>query len=103
MAMNSVETRNAIRDTAAEKFLDSFPEARAVNGKDYTFVIPIEVEGVTHYAKFGITSVAENATKTREAFDVENDTTPAREAFDNMIAERLANDAAKRAEKAAKK
>lgn len=99
--LNTVETRNAIRDEAVEKFLDSFPEARAVNGKDYTFVIPIEVEGVTHWAKFGVTSVAEAATKVRAGFNAEEDTLPAREAFENMLAERAANEAAKTA-KAAK-
>lgn len=102
MAMNTVEIRNYTRDNAAQALINAFPELRAVVGKDYTFVLPVEVGGETHYAKIGLTSVAEAATKVRAAFDYEADTTPAQEALDNMIAEREANAAAKRAEKASK-
>lgn len=97
--MNSVEIKNAIRDTAARAFLNDHPDALAVNGKDYTFVIPVEVEGKTYWAKMGITSCTYNDTKSRPAFNPETDATPALEAFENMLEEREANRLAREAKK----
>ena len=97
--MNSVEIKNAIRDAAARAFLNDHPDALAVVGKDYTFVVPVEVEGKTYWAKVGITSCAYNDTKSRPAFNPETDATPAFEAFDNMLAEREANRLAREAKK----
>lgn len=97
--MNSVEIKNAIRDTAARTFLNDHPDALAINGKDYTFVIPVEIEGKTYWAKAGFTSCAYNDTKARPAFNPETDATPALEAFENMLAEREANRLAREAKK----
>lgn len=97
--MNSVEIKNAIRDTAARAFLNDHPDALAINGKDYTFVIPVEIEGKTYWAKAGFTSCAYSDTKSRPAFNPETDATPALEAFDNMLAEREANRLAREAKK----
>ena len=97
--MNSVEIKNAIRDTVARAFLNDHPDALAINGKDYTFVIPVEIEGKTYWAKAGFTSCAYCATKSRPAFDPETDATPALEAFENMLAEREANRLAREAKK----
>lgn len=97
--MNSVEIKNAIRDAAARAFLNDHPDALAINDKDYTFVIPVEIEGKTYWAKVGITSCAYSNTKTRPAFNPETDATPALEAFENMLAEREANRLAREAKK----
>ena len=97
--MNSVEIKNTIRDTAARAFLNDHPDALAVNGKDYTFVIPVEVEGKTYWAKMGITSCTYNDTKARPAFNPDTDATPALEAFENMLEEREANRLAREAKK----
>ena len=97
--MNSVEIKNTIRDTIARAFLNDHPDALAVVGKDYTFVIPVEIEGKTYWAKAGFTSCAYCATKSRPAFDPETDATPALEAFENMLEEREANRLAREAKK----
>ena len=97
--MNSVEIKNAIRDTAARAFLNDPPDALAINGKDYTFVIPVEIEGKTYWAKAEFTSSAYSDTKARPAFNPETDATPALEAFENMLEEREANRLAREAKK----
>lgn len=97
--MNTVEIKNAIRDTAARAFLNDHPDALAINGKDYTFVIPVEVEGKTYWAKAGFTSCQISATKARPAFNPDTDATPALEAFENMLEEREANRLAREAKK----
>lgn len=98
--------KNEVRDYAARKFIENNPEARAVVGKDYCFVIPtgiIDDNGKEQYARIGITSCQMNDTKTRAGFNPETDSIPALEAFENMLAERAANEAAREAERAAKK
>ena len=97
--MNSVEIKNAIRDTIARAFLNDHPDALAINGKDYTFVIPVEIEGKTYWGKAGFTSCQIVDTKARPAFNPETDATPALEAFENMLAEREANRLAREAKK----
>ena len=97
--MNSVEIKNAIRDTAARAFLNDHPDALAVVGKDYTFVIPVEIEGKTYWAKAGFTSCQIASTKARPAFNPETDATPGLEAFENMLAEREAKRLAREAKK----
>ena len=97
--MNSVEIKNAIRDTIARAFLNDHPDALAINGKDYTFVIPVEIEGKTYWGKAGFTSCQIADTKARPAFNPDTDATPALEAFENMLEEREANRLAREAKK----
>lgn len=103
--MNSTEIKNFVRDTAAQKFINDNPEVRAITGKDYTFVIPVKDESgeTVGWARCGFTSCQMNDTKARPGFNPAEDSIPAQEAFDNMLAERAANTAAKEAEKATKK
>ena len=101
--MNSNELKNFVRDTAAQNFISDNPNARAVNDKPYTFVVPVETENGTMYAKWGLTCAQMADTKARPGFNVDEDSTPAQEAFDNMLAERAANKAASEAAKAEKK
>lgn len=100
--MNSNELKNFVRDTAAQNFINDNPDARSLNDKPYTFVVPIETENGTMYAKWGLTCVQMADTKARPGFNVDEDSTPAQEAFDNMLAERAANKAASEAAKATK-
>lgn len=97
--MNTVEIKNAIRDAVARAFLNDHPDALAINGKDYTFVVPVEVEGKTYWGKAGFTSCQIADTKARPAFNPDTDATPALEAFENMLAEREANRLAREAKK----
>ena len=98
--MNSNELKNAIRDAAVDALMTAVPDLRMQDEKPYTFVMPVEIEGQTYYAKFGITSCA-LATKVKEAYDAE-DTTLATEAVPNFRSRRAADAAAKEAEKASK-
>ena len=101
--MNANEMKNAIRDAATEQFLDNNPDALAVMGKDYTFVVPVEIEGKTYWARWGLTSCQTADTKARPAFNPDTDTVPAREAFENLLARRAADLAARAAKKKSKK
>lgn len=101
--MNSVEIKNVIRDTVAKKFINDNPDALAINGKDYTFVVPVEIDGKTYWAKAGFTSCQYSDTKARPAFNPDTDATPALEAFENMLTEREANEKAREAKKKEKK
>ena len=101
--MNSVEIKNVIRDTAAQKFIDANPDALAINGKDYTFVVPVDVEGKTYWAKVGITSCQYADTKARPAFNPDTDATPAMAAFLSMVEKREADKAAAEAKRREKK
>lgn len=98
--MNSIELKNAIRDAAVDALMVAVPDLRMKDEKPYTFVMPVEIEGKTHYAQFGITS-CQLATKAKEAYDAA-DTTPAKEAVENYRSQRAADAAAKEAERAAK-
>ena len=98
--MNSNELKNVIRDTAVDMMMDAIPNLRMVEEKPYTFVIPMEIEGETYYAKVGITS-AQLATKAKEAYDA-TDTVPAAEGVVAYRAQREELAAAKAAEKASK-
>lgn len=101
--MNATEMKNFVRDTAARAFIEQNPNALMMNEKAYTFVVPIETEEGTKYAKWGLTSVQMADTKARPGFNPEEDASPAAEAFENMLAERAANDAAKAAKKSKSK
>lgn len=98
--MNSNELKNAIRDAAVDALMNAVPNLRMQDEKPYTFVMPVEFEGTTYYAKFGITS-CQLATKVKEAYDAA-DTTLATDAVPNYRAQREADAAAKAAEKANK-
>ena len=98
--MNSNELKNLIRDTAVDALMAAVPNLRMQDEKPYTFVMPVEIDGETYYAKFGITS-CQLATKAKDAYDAA-DTTPAVDAVPNYRAQREADAAAKAAEKASK-
>lgn len=98
--MNANELKNAIRDAAVDALMNAIPNLRMQDEKPYTFVMPVEFEGTTYYAKFGITS-CQLATKVKEAYDAA-DTTLATDAVPNYRAQREADAAAKAAEKANK-
>ena len=98
--MNSNELKNAIRDAAVDALMTAVPNLRMQDEKPYTFVMPVEFEGTTYYAKFGITS-CQLQTKAKEAYDA-SDTTLATDAVPNYRAQREADAAAKAAEKASK-
>lgn len=98
--MNSNELKNAIRDAAVDALMNAVPNLRMQDEKPYTFVMPVEFEGTTYYAKFGITS-CQLQTKAKEAYDAA-DTTLATDAVPNYRAQREADAAAKVAEKASK-
>lgn len=103
MAMNMNEKRMVTKDTFAAEFIKQFPTARAVIGKDYTWLIPIRMDdGTLEYAQVGCTYKSLNATKVRDAFDPETQTAPAQAAFDAMLKERAEIEAEKAREKAAK-
>ena len=98
--MNSNELKNAIRDAAVDALMNAVPNLRMQDEKPYTFVMPVEFEGTTYYAKFGITS-CQLQTKAKEAYDAA-DTTLATDAVPNYRTQREADAAAKAAEKASK-
>lgn len=98
--MNANEMKNVIRDTAVDTLLTAIPDLRMVEEKPYTFVMPVEVDGVTCYAKFGITS-CQLQTKAKDAYDAA-DTVPAAEGVETYRAQRAELEAAKAAEKANK-
>lgn len=86
--MNSVEIRNYVKDTAAQMFIDAFPNCAATIDKDYQYVFPVEVEGKTVYAKFTLTTCAWTDTKSKPAFNFEEETLDAQEALEDMQRER---------------
>ena len=98
--MNANEMKNVIRDTAVDALMEAVPTLRMQDEKPYTFVMPVEIEGETYYAKFGITS-CQLQTKAKDAYDAA-DTTLASDAVPNYRAQREADAAAKAAEKASK-
>ena len=98
--MNANELKNVIRDAAVDALMNAVPNLRMQDEKPYTFVMPVEFEGTTYYAKFGITS-CQLQTKAKEAYDAA-DTTLATDAVPNYRAQREADAAAKAAEKANK-
>ena len=98
--MNSNELKNAIRDTAVDMLLNISPDLRMVEEKPYTFVLPVEIEGATYYAKIGLTS-CQLQTKAKDAYDAA-DTVPAAEGVEHYREERAALAAMKEAEKASK-
>ena len=98
--MNSNELKNMIRDTAVDALMNAVPPLRMQDEKPYTFVMPVEIDGTTYYAKYGITS-CQLATKAKDAYDAA-DTTLATDAGPTYRAQREADAAAKAAEKASK-
>ena len=94
--MNSNELKNMIRDTAVDALMNAVPNLRMQDEKPYTFVMPVEIDGTTYYAKFGITS-CQLGTKAKEAYDAA-DTTLATDAVPNYRAQREADAAAKAAD-----
>lgn len=100
--MNANELKNLIRDEASKKIIAQNPELLMVDGKPYTFALPIETAEGTAYARIGITSMRMEDTKVSAGFNPETDASPAEAAFQNMLEERAANEAAKAANKAKK-
>lgn len=104
--MNSTEIRNYVKDTAAQMFIDAFPNCAATLDKDYQYVFPVEADGKTVYAKFTLTTCAWTDTKSKPAFNFEEETMDAQAALDDIQAQRAEKAAeaeAKRAKKSKKK
>ena len=97
--MNTTEIRNYVKDTAAQMFIDAFPNCAATIDKDYQYVFPVEVDGKTVYAKFTLTTCAWADTKSKPAFNFEEETLDAQGALEDIQMER----AKKAAESEAKK
>ena len=95
--MNTTEIRNYVKDTAAQMFIDAFPNCAATIDKDYQYVFPVEVDGKTVYAKFTLTTCAWADTKSKPAFNFEEETLDAQGALEDIQMER-----AKKAEEAKK-
>ena len=66
--MNTVEIRKAALSTAIEK--TNMPEIATQIG-DASFIVPVEVEGVTRYVEFKATVKNNKDTKTVKAFDID--------------------------------
>lgn len=66
--MNTVEIRKAALSAAIEK--TNMPEIATQIG-DASFVVPVEVEGVTRYVEFKATVKNNKDTKTVKAFDID--------------------------------
>ena len=89
--MNKNEIRTAVKENVIEQLsLDSFPRI-----KDYSFVIPVEVDGMTIYARVDISTFNWYDTKANSKFDLDT----AIAIYQNELEER----AKVAAEKAAKK
>ena len=99
--MNTTEIRNYVKDTAAQMFIDAFPNCAATIDKDYQYVFPVEVDGKTVYAKFTLTTCVWADTKSKPAFNFEEETLDAQEALEDMQRER-AQKAAEAAQKKSK-
>lgn len=101
--MNANEMKNFVRDEAAKNLIAQNANLLMMNEKPYTFVLPIETAEGTQYAKIGITCANTKDTKVRAGFNPEEDASPAAEAFENMLKERAANEAANAKKKSKKK
>lgn len=66
--MNTVEIRKAALSAAVEK--TNMPEIATQIG-DASFIVPVEVEGVTRYVEFKATVKNNKDTKTVKAFDID--------------------------------
>lgn len=66
--MNTVEIRKAALSAAIEK--TNMPEIATQIG-DASFIVPVEVEGVTRYVEFKATVKNNKDTKTVKAFDID--------------------------------
>lgn len=82
--MNQNILKNLIRDNATDTVLNAFPEARLVNDKPYTFVVPVTIEDTTYWARIGVTSCQFVDNNAHKAFNAEQDSVPARPAIDEM-------------------
>ena len=82
--MNTTEIRNYVKDTAAQMFIDAFPNCAATIDKDYQYVFPVEVDGKTVYAKFTLTTCAWADTKSKPAFNFEEETLDAQMALEDI-------------------
>ena len=87
--MKFAEVRNAIKNTAAQNFIDQNPECAASTEGDYVFVVPVEVEGKTMYAKWTLTACQWADTNSRAAFDFQKDTLDAQTSLDELIAKQM--------------
>ena len=95
--MTATELNAFVKATAAE-FLN---KETATQIDDYTWAIPVEIDGEVRYAKVAITAALAKATKVNPAFDLET----AVQAYEDKKREReikADEAAAKKAAKAAK-
>lgn len=92
--MTANEINNLVKATAAE-FLN---KDKATQIDDFTWAIPIEIEGEVRYAKVAITAALAKATKVNPAFDLET----AVQAFEDKKREREIKAQEAAAKKAAK-
>lgn len=87
--MNATEIRNTIKNTAAQNFIDQNPECAASVEDDYVYVVPVEVEGKTMYAKWTLTACQWADTKSRAAFNFQKDTLDAQKSLDELISKQM--------------
>jgi len=95
MAMNSREKDIMVKALAVNAISNDLNAANATQIGDYTYVIPVTVEGEDRYAKIVISSCLAKDTKTHKAFDLNS----AVLAYKNEKAERAEKAAVKKKEK----
>lgn len=98
MAMNRNERDAMVKELAVNAISDGLETSGATRIDDYTYVIPVTVDGEDRYAKVTITACINKATKVNPAFSLED----AVAKYEAKIADREAK-AAEKAEKAAAK
>lgn len=101
--MTTNEIRNIVKNSATRSFIEAMPEALMLTDKDYVFVTPVEVEGIgTVWAKFTLTTCQWMDTKTKEAFDPDNEAADPMDRLEGIIEAQDAKRLEAEAKKAAK-
>lgn len=90
--MSTVEIRNAMKNAAAQKFIDTHPDCMASVEGDYVFIdpTPVEVDGKPTYVKWTLTACQWADTKARSKFNPETDCVDAQTTLDGLIEEQVA-------------
>lgn len=99
--MNTVQTQTFVKKNAVK----SLNLTNATQIDDYTYAIPVEVEGKTRYAKLVVTCTNNKDTKTTAAFDLNAAIAEYKDKCDERAkreAEKAAAKAAKEAKRASK-